>query len=214
MLQVKFFPFNAFSENTYIISNEKKNAIIIDPGNFLPREDSAFFDYIEQNELKPIQIVNTHCHLDHVLGVHACKEKYQIPFSFHSTEQQVLDWAPEAAMRYGVPMVHSPKADFYLKEGDNIMLDDDKLKILFAPGHSPGHVCFYSAANNFVIAGDVIFQSSIGRTDLPGGDFDTLMQSIHSQIFTLPDETIIYCGHGPSTTVGIEKMNNPYVKSL
>jgi glyoxylase-like metal-dependent hydrolase (beta-lactamase superfamily II) len=94
------------------------------------------------------------------------------------------------------------------------MLDDDKLKILFAPGHSPGHVCFYSAANNFVIAGDVIFQSSIGRTDLPGGDFDTLMQSIHSQIFTLPDETIIYCGHGPSTTVGIEKMNNPYVKSL
>jgi glyoxylase-like metal-dependent hydrolase (beta-lactamase superfamily II) len=134
MLQVKFFPFNAFSENTYIISNEKKNAIIIDPGNFLPREDSAFFDYIEQNELKPTQIINTHCHLDHVLGVHACKEKYQIPFSFHATEQQVLDWAPEAAMRYGVPMVHSPKADFYIKEGDNIMLDDDKLKIIGGGG--------------------------------------------------------------------------------
>jgi hydroxyacylglutathione hydrolase len=212
MLQVKSFTNNPFSENTYVVYNDTKQAIIIDPGMYQPAEEKAVFDFIEHQQLQPTQIVNTHCHLDHVFGIHACIQRYNVPFSFHALEQQVYDWAAEAGMRYGVPVLHSPPATHYIDQTQRIQLGQDVLQILFTPGHSPGHICLYSAADNFVIAGDVIFESSIGRTDLPGGDFDTLIKSIHQQILTLPNETMIYSGHGPATSVGMERMNNPWVR--
>jgi hydroxyacylglutathione hydrolase len=212
MLQVKSFSFNPFSENTYIIYNEHRNAVIIDPGMFQPAEEQQLFKFIADEQLNPTHIINTHCHLDHIFGVHACKQQYGIPFAFHALEQPVYDWAPNAGLKYGVPVMHSPAADYYIDPSKPIMLDDDVLQVLFTPGHSPGHISLYNAQSNFVVAGDVIFQNSIGRTDLPGGHFDTLIQSIQQQIFTLPHNTTIYSGHGDVTFVGLEKMNNPYVK--
>ena len=130
----------------------------------------------------------------------------------HKKEKQVLDLAPEYSQIYQLPFDNYNGPLVYLKEGEKIKIDEDELEILFAPGHSPGHVCFYNEAGGFVIGGDVLFNGSIGRTDLPGGDYDTLINSIQTQLFTLPDETKIYPGHGPVTTIGFEKMNNPFVK--
>jgi hydroxyacylglutathione hydrolase len=211
MLQVKSFTFNPFQENTYVVYNNAKQAIIIDPGMYQPSEEKQLFDFIAHHQLQPIQIINTHCHLDHIFGIHTCMQQYNIQLGFHALEQQIYDWAPQAGLKYGVPVHHSPAPAFYINPDDKINIGEDQLQVLFTPGHSPGHICFYSAASNFVIAGDVIFASSIGRTDLPGGDFDTLIRSIHQQIITLPDSTKIYSGHGPATTVGIERMNNPYI---
>jgi hydroxyacylglutathione hydrolase len=212
MLHVKSFTNNPFSENTYLVYNDAKQGIIIDPGMYSPAEEKIVFDFIAQNNIVPTQIINTHCHLDHIFGIHACINQYHIPFSFHALEQQIYDWAPQAGLKYGVPVLHSPPPNFYINAGDIIKLGNDEMHILFCPGHSPGHVCFYSAADSFVIAGDVIFQNSIGRTDLPGGDLETLLQSIHREILSLPPETIIYNGHGNRTYAGIEKMNNPYLR--
>ena len=208
-LSMKLFPITSepLLNGILVVENDGTIYEIIDP--LLRTELPEEIDY-RHGFICP-GFINTHCHLDHIFGVHACIQRYTVPFSFHALEQQVYDWAPEAGMRYGVPVAHSPAASHYIDATQVIKLGEDELHILFTPGHSPGHICLYSAANNFVIAGDVIFQNSIGRTDLPGGDFDTLIQSIHQQIFTLPDATIIYNGHGPATTVGLEKMNNPYV---
>jgi hydroxyacylglutathione hydrolase len=213
MLHVKCFTFNAFSENTYIVYNDAKQCIIIDPGMYGKAECLQLFSFIEKNELTPLQVVNTHCHLDHVFGVNDCIIQYKIPFTFHRLEQQVYDWAAAAGQKYGVPISATPPANYFISESDTIQIGKDILEIRLAPGHSPGHVVFYNKEANFVIAGDVIFQLSIGRTDLPGGDLNTLIQSIHTQIFTLTPTTVIYSGHGPSTTVGFEQMNNEWVRS-
>ncbi len=213
MLNVQCFTFNPFSENTYVVSNSEGKCIIIDPGMYTKAECMQLFAYIKKNNLQPEAIINTHCHLDHVFGVGYCLDEYKIPFTFHSLEQQVYDWASDAGIKYGVPVASTPPVSYYISEQDDIKIGNETLSISLAPGHSPGHLVFYSKQDNFVIAGDVIFQLSIGRTDLPGGDFNTLIQSIHTQIFTLPENTTIYSGHGPSTTVGFEKMNNEWVRS-
>lgn len=213
MLSVKSFVFSPVEENTYLLYNEQKQCCIIDPGCYFPAEREELRAYITENGLKPVLLLNTHCHLDHVFGNQFVYETWQLYLHLHPKEKQVLDFAPLAGERWSLPFENYNGPLEYLSEGTTIQLGADELKILLAPGHSPGSVCFYCEKQGFVIGGDVLFNGSIGRTDLPGGDFQTLVNSIHTQLFTLPDETSVYSGHGPVTTVGFEKMNNPFVGS-
>jgi len=212
MLTVKAFSFNPVEENTYILYNEKKECCIIDPGFYFPAEREKFEGFIEETNLQPTLLLNTHCHLDHVFGNKFVHDTWGLSLHIHEKEKQMLDLAPASGEMWQLPFENYEGELIFIKETSGIKIGNDELEIRFAPGHSPGHVCFYDEADGFAISGDVLFHGSIGRTDLPGGDFHTLINSIQTQLFTLPDETKIYCGHGPMTTVGFEKMNNPFVK--
>lgn len=212
MLDIKAFTFNPVQENTYVLYNEKGECCIIDPGCYFPKERQELKTGIEKTGLTPVLLLNTHCHLDHVFGNQFIYETWKLPLHIHEKEKPVLDFAPKSGLMYQLPFEHYNGPLAWLKEGATIKIGDEELLILFTPGHSPGSVSFYHEAGGFVIGGDVLFNGSIGRTDLPGGDFDTLINSIQTQLFTLPDETKVYSGHGPATTIGFEKMNNPFVK--
>lgn len=211
MVQIRSFTFNPFSENTYILYDEHKNALIIDPGMFTAEERNTFFGFIEKEGLQPIMLLNTHTHIDHIFGNAAVLKKFDIPFGFHKSDKPVFDAGVQTGAMYNLPFERSPEPGFFLKEGEEVVLGSDKFKILFTPGHSPGSVCFYHEPQGFVISGDVLFQMSIGRSDFPGGNHDVLMNSIHTQLMTLPDQVKVYSGHGPETTIGMERMNNPFV---
>lgn len=211
MFTVKAFTFSPVQENTYLLYNEQGNVLMIDPGCYFDQEKDALQDFVTQNRLHPAMLLNTHCHLDHVFGNQWIHETWGLLLHIHPKEKQVLDFAPASGLMWNLPFINYNADLKYINEHDEILLDGDKLKVLFAPGHSPGHVCFYCKEQNFVIGGDVLFRQSIGRTDLPGGDHATLLNSIRKQLFTLPDETIVYSGHGPQTTIGFEKANNPFL---
>ncbi len=213
MLTVKSFTNNPFQENTYILYNENKDAIIIDPGMYDTKEFADFFEFIDAEKLNPILLLNTHTHLDHLFGNAAVLKKFSIPFAFHKSDKPIFDSAFEAGKMYNISFEQSPQPDYYISENDLIKIGDDELKILFTPGHSPGSVCFYNELQNFIISGDVLFYLSVGRSDFPGGNADTLMNSIQNKLFALPDNVAVYSGHGPITHIGFEKMNNPFVTS-
>lgn len=212
MLNVNFFTFNAFDENTYIISNAKKECWIVDPGMYHQEEIDQMIAYITDKQLQPKAIINTHAHIDHIFGVKSLVDKYQIPFGIHEKEQPVIDRAADAAAMFGFQLSDLPKPTFFIKDGAPMQLGDDTVEVLLTPGHSPGSISFYHAAGSWVISGDVLFSGSIGRTDLPGGNFDTLISSIKTYLFALPLETTVLSGHGPSTTIGEEKRFNPFLK--
>jgi hydroxyacylglutathione hydrolase len=212
MLSLKAFTFNPVQENTYVLYNEKKECCIIDPGCYFDKEKEELKTYIEKSGLKPVLLLNTHCHLDHVFGNKFVHETWNLTLHIHEKERLVLERAPIAGKTWQLPFDNYEGDLLFLKEGETIRIGEDELEIRFTPGHSPGSVIFYNEAGGFVVGGDVLFNGSIGRTDLPGGDHDTLINSIQTQLFTLPDETKVYSGHGSLTTIGFEKMNNPYVK--
>lgn len=212
MLYIESFTFNPFAENTYIVYNEQGDCYIIDPGMSNAHEEDAMLIFLEEKALRPLRIINTHAHIDHILGVDFLKKKYGIPFGLHKDEDFILQNAMASAMMFGMPLKHTPVKDFEIRAGEPIILGDDTLKVLFTPGHSPGSVSFYYEEGACVIGGDVLFQGSIGRTDLPGGNFDILAESIRNQLYTLPDETIVYSGHGAPTSIGWEKQHNPFVR--
>jgi len=212
MLHVKVFTFNPVQENTYVLYNDVKECCIIDPGCYFKEENDELREFIEKTVLKPVLLLNTHCHLDHVFGNKFVHETWDLLLHIHPKEKPVLDYAPAAGLMWQMPVDNYEGKLIFIKEGEIIRLGGDELKILFTPGHSPGSVCFYDEKDGFVIGGDVLFNGSIGRTDLPGADFNTLFNSIQTQLYTLPDETKVYPGHGPMTTVGFEKVNNPFVK--
>ena len=211
MLQIKSFVFSPIQENTYILYNEFRECIIIDPGCYFDEEKEALKTFIEDDKLKPVLLLNTHCHLDHVFGNKFIAEKYSLTLHLHEREQQVLAFAPTSGLMYNMPFDNYTGEFLLLKEGDIIKLGDDELKVIEAPGHSPGSVCFYCTAQNFVIGGDVLFQRSIGRTDLPGGSHETLLKNIRQKLLVLPEETVVYSGHGLPTTIGEEKKYNPFL---
>lgn len=199
-----------FQENCYIIGDEATNTgAIIDPGD----EADRIIRRAESTGLQFRFILNTHAHLDHVCAVDAVKTRFGIPFYLHPEDEFLLARLPQQAAMFGLASPKVPKVDFYFKTPSEIQLGEKTLRIFHAPGHSPGSVCFYSPVDGLVLGGDVLFNGSIGRTDLPGGDFDVLIHSIRSQLFTLPDATIVYPGHGPETTIGFEKKFNPFLNN-
>jgi hydroxyacylglutathione hydrolase len=212
MLTVRAFTFNPVEENTYVLYNENNRCCIIDPGCYFQNERDQLKTDIEKTGLEPVLLLNTHCHLDHVFGNKFVYDTWKLPLHIHEKEKPLLDYAPLFGKEWQLPFDNYEGPLVYLEAGKKLEIDEDELEILFAPGHSPGHLCFYNRAGGFVIGGDVLFQGSIGRFDLPGGDFETLINSIRTQLLTLPDETIVYPGHGSSTTIGYEKFNNPYLR--
>jgi len=176
-----------------------------------PAEKQELTDFIAQNNLKPVRLINTHCHLDHILGNGFIAEQYSLSLEIHKGELPILHHAPKSAARYGVAIEPSPEPTKFIEEGDIITFGNAQLIAILTPGHSPASLSFYCAQDNFVIAGDVLFQMSIGRTDLPGGDFNTLINSIKTKLLILPDETKVYPGHMGATTIGFEKANNPFL---
>jgi len=210
MLSVKGFSFNPVQENTYVLFDEK-DACIIDPGCYFANERKILQEFFHQRKLTPKFLLNTHCHLDHVFGNKFIYDEYALTLHLHENEKTILDYASEAGLAWNMPFENYRGELIFLKEGDIIRVGDSELKILFTPGHSPGSICFYCEKQGFIVSGDVLFRLGIGRTDLPGGDTATLMNSIRKQLFVLPDEVIVYPGHGEPTTIGFEKGNNPFL---
>ena len=211
MLKVKSFVFSPIQENTYLLYNEFSECLIIDPGCYFPEEQDELKAFITQSNLKPWMLLNTHCHLDHVFGNKFVAETYKLTLQLHEKEKLLLDYAPTSGLMYNMPFDNYVGEYIYLKEGDIIKLGEDELKVIEAPGHSPGHICFYCQKQHFIISGDVLFSGSIGRTDLPGGNHETLLKNIREKLFVLPDETVVYSGHGAVTTMGEEKKYNPFL---
>lgn len=210
MLSIQTFVFNPFSENTYVVSDETGTAVIIDPGCYETEEQNKFDEYIATKRLSVKYLLNTHCHIDHVLGNYHVKKKYRVPLLVHAREENVLRAVKTYAPNYGFNGYQETTADQFIHEGEVISFGETTWDILFLPGHAPGHVGFYDKKEGVIFSGDVLFDGSIGRTDLPGGDYDTLIQSIREKMFALPNEVIVYCGHGATTTIGKEKQSNPY----
>jgi glyoxylase-like metal-dependent hydrolase (beta-lactamase superfamily II) len=208
-LHIDIFTFNPFQENTYIISDDQKNCVIIDPGCYEEHEEEALLTFINKRQLKPLALLNTHAHIDHVLGNSFVLDKFKIDHYLHSEDLITLNSVPKYAHLYGFAGYKpSPQPNKILKGGEKLVFGEIELDVFFTPGHAPGHVVFYNAENNFVINGDVLFRGSYGRVDLPGGSMEVLKKTITEIMFHLPEETVVHCGHGPSTAIGIEKRTN------
>jgi len=212
MMEVAVFTFNEFSENSYILYDATKSCIIVDPGCNTREEQQLFSDFIESNGLKPVKLLNTHCHIDHILGNKYILEKYGLELIAHQKEIPVLAAAEISANIYQINYDPSPEIAGFLEEGETVTFGESKLEVIFTPGHSPGSISFFHRESNQLIGGDVLFQGSIGRTDLPGGDFDTLISSIKNKLFPLGPDVVVYSGHGPSTTIGHEQKLNPFLQ--
>ncbi len=213
MFQIQSFTFSPIQENTYLLFNEFKQCIIIDPGCYFDEEKETLQAFIDKKGLLPVMLLNTHCHLDHVFGNKFIAETYGLSLQLHEKEKAVLAFAPTSGLMYNMPFDNYAGEYIVLMEGDKISLGNDELLIIEAPGHSPGSICFYCAKQNFVISGDVLFKGSIGRTDLPMGNHQTLINSITQKLFLLPDNVVVYSGHGSKTSIGAEKFFNPFVGS-
>lgn len=214
MINVHYFVFSPFQENTYVLSDETKECIIIDPGCYKQHEKDKLADYIEQEGLKPVRLLNTHCHLDHVFGNKFICDQYNLLPEIHKDELSGLQAVPTYSATMGLKVEPSPLPEKYLSEKDTIEFGNSTLSILFTPGHSIASISFYSEADKFVIGGDVLFQGSIGRTDLPGGSYPTLIESILNEFMPLGDDVVVYSGHGPQTTIGQERVSNPFLVNI
>jgi len=204
--------FNFASENTYVLFNENKNAWLIDPGNMNEQETQAISNFITENNLNIQKIVLTHAHIDHVLGLQWAYDTFKVPVTMHQDDKEVLDMFQISGMRFGFTLDHIKVDLNYIKEGDELDFDGEKFKIYYVPGHSPGSVVYHNETQKFMISGDVLFEGSIGRTDLYKGNYDQLIEGIKTKLFVLDEETQVFSGHGNPTTIGFEKQYNPFLK--
>jgi hydroxyacylglutathione hydrolase len=211
MANVLQLTFNPFQENTYLIYDDTQECIILDPGCSTPEEQAELITEIDRLALRPVRLINTHCHIDHVLGNRFISNTFGLTLEAHQGEQPVLDSGLQVASMYHIPYDPSPAIGKFLTAGDLIQFGNTTLKAIFTPGHSPASLSFYCEKDRFLIAGDVLFKNSIGRYDLPGGNLNTLMKSIKEKLMILPDDVKVHSGHGPSTTIGEERRNNPYL---
>ena len=211
MIKIEKFVVNPLGENSFIISDETRECVFIDPGYYYEEEHQEIKEYIKANNLTPIKITNTHCHFDHIMGVEFVRKEFKVPFHAHGDDAFWVEKAVGQGEMFGFEMNPVAPIDSFLNEDEYVEFGNTKLGILHVPGHSPGHVCFYSESDKILIAGDVLFYGSIGRTDLPGGNYETLISNIKNKLFALPDDTTVYCGHGPETKLGFEKRTNPFL---
>ena len=211
MIAVKKFVFNAFQVNSYVLYDETNECILIDPSVSSAEEFTQLTGFIEEKSLKPVLLVNTHAHIDHIIGNEKVASYYKIKLAAHKECLGFLDHADAYAASFGLPMDGIKTIDYFIEEGQKVKFGASCLKVFYTPGHADGSVCLYSEKEGFVITGDVLFYQSIGRTDLRTGNYDVLQKSIWEKLFVLPDETHVYPGHGPDTTIGSEKVNNPFV---
>lgn len=212
MIKIKQFTFNPVRENTYILFDETNDCVIIDPGMYDSDEQNIFYRFIKDNNLNPVLLLNTHCHYDHVFGNKFVFDNWSLKPQFHQGELIVLQSIPGYVPQMGLNYELSPEPEVFLPESGSVTFGSSVLELIFAPGHSPAHLCFYSRADNFLIGGDVLFYNSIGRTDLPGGNHSQLINSIRQNLFILPDDCEVFPGHGPATTIGFEKQHNPFLQ--
>lgn len=195
----------------YILYDETKEALIIDPGCYTQPEKEELAKFIVETGLKPVKLLNTHAHIDHVLGNNFVAGKFGLKLEMHEADVDLLRSAPVYGQMWGIKPEPSPEPSTFLTEGDVVLFGNSKLDVLFTPGHCPGSITFFSSAEKFAIVGDVLFYGSIGRTDLPGGNHELLISSIREKLFPLGDDMVVYPGHGPSTTIGFEKQHNPFL---
>lgn len=211
-MKVYTFTFNMYQENTYVLAAESGECVIIDPGCYNPVERTELKDFIEKENLVPVYLLNTHGHIDHMLGNAFVKSTWDVPFLTHKIVDEVeLPSVPDYGHMMGLNVDPSPRADQLLQEGDTVAFGEVRLDVIFTPGHSPGHISFFHRESKQLFAGDVLFAGSIGRVDLPGGDYDTLMEVILNKILPLGDDITVYPGHGPSTITGVEQQRNPFI---
>lgn len=213
MISIQQFAFNPYRENTYVLFDESSECVIIDPGMSDANEQNQLVQFIKENKLKPVLLLNTHCHIDHVLGNKFVYDNWSLKPQFHAAELPILQAIPGYAPQMGFDYELSPEPEVFLGETGTVKFGNSQLELIFAPGHSPAHLCFYAAADNFLIGGDVLFYTSIGRTDLPGGNHAQLINSIKNNLFILPNDCKVYPGHGQFTTIGFEKQHNPFLQS-
>jgi len=211
MIKTHRFVFNSFQENTYLLFDETGECVIVDPGCYEDFEKDELSAYIRNYNLKPVTLVNTHSHIDHILGNNYVIDKYAIGLRIHESGLAMHRASRDHGTVFGLHVETPAGPESFLKEGDMVRFGHSALEVLYTPGHVDGHICLYSKAQNFVIVGDVLFRMSIGRTDLPTGDYDLLIGSITEKLFALPDDCVVYPGHGPETTIGFEKRNNPFL---
>lgn len=212
MLHIASFTFNPFQENTYVIYNDLyPECAIVDAGCFEPREHRELQSFLNSHRLVPVMLLNTHAHIDHVLGNAQIMDTYGLPLHLHRDELATYEDANKWTAMLGMPPLTVPENIIHLQPGTSIAMAGAEWQVLFTPGHSVASVSLYQPQQNLLLAGDVLFRESIGRTDLPGGHFETLIGSIRTQLFILPDETVVYSGHGPQTTIGHEKRFNPFL---
>lgn len=212
MLQLHSFTYGPFQENTYVLANENKEAIIFDPGMYFEEEKTQLKSFLDKEGLTPKQLILTHAHIDHIFGLQWVHEQYKLEPYLHPNEKVILDHAEESAKKYGLTYDSYKGNVHYISDKDSIQLGNDKLDILFVPGHSPGSIVFYAASQSFLIAGDTLFKESIGRTDLPFGNHEDLIFHIKEKLFKLPDDTKAFPGHGGHTNIGHEKTANPFLR--
>jgi len=212
MINIEIFEFNPIAENTYLLYDETKEAVLIDCGCINPMEEKILSDFIDQNKLILKRLLCTHLHFDHIIGNGFIFNKYGIKPEAHRKDVEILPPVKEQLRSMGIPYsIDFVDVENFLVGNEIISFGQSQLTTLLVPGHSPGSLAFYSVRDNFIIVGDALFNGSIGRTDLWGGNYDVLITAIKDKILTLPDETIIYPGHGPFTTVINEKLNNPFL---
>jgi glyoxylase-like metal-dependent hydrolase (beta-lactamase superfamily II) len=212
MVQVQGFTFNPFAENTWLVYDETGECVIFDPGCYTNAEQETLHSFVRKNNLTPVRLINTHCHLDHVFGNPYVSQTWKLGLEIHEGEWNVLKQFPQVCQMYGVPYSEQqPEPSGFIADGDMVTFGNSRLKAIFTPGHSPASLSFYSEVGGFLIAGDVLFHESIGRTDLPGGNHDTLLESIRTKLFVLPEATLVCPGHGPTTTIRHEKEYNPFL---
>jgi hydroxyacylglutathione hydrolase len=212
MISIKVFVFNAFQENTFVLYDETGEAIIIDAGCQSTIEINNLTDFIKKQNLKPVELLSTHGHIDHILGNLFLKNNYNIAYRAHEGDRFLIENAVEQASLFGLKIEKPPLPDQYLSDNEQIQFGNSILDVIYLPGHSPGGVGFYCKEQKFIVVGDVLFSGSIGRTDLPGGDYNQLINSIQSKLLILPENTVVYPGHGPHTNIGEEKRTNPFLR--
>jgi len=213
LVKIKTFEFNPLGVNTYVLSDETKECVVIDASSYYTDEREILLNYIMDHDFVIKHLLNTHLHFDHLFGINTLASMFDLKLACHRDDEFLLEDIPGQLRMFGLPSTnvdYRPQIGRYLNEGDNITFGNQSLRVLHVPGHSPGSIVFYSESAGCLFSGDTLFYTGIGRTDLPGGDYDELVNHIQTKLFRLPDETMVYSGHGPTTTIGFEKKNNPF----